>query len=111
MNEVTIKNSGATFTPSELADFLAEKLISEISQAPTTSFTILDPACGEGELLASIARKLNSSNDKITLKGFDTNVDYLITARAILSEFKFNIDIQNKDFLNTEGASFEPLNL
>lgn len=111
MNEVTIKNSGATFTPSGLADFLAEKLISEISQAPTTSFTILDPACGEGELLASIARKFDSTNDKINLKGFDTNVDYLLAAKAKLSEFKFDIDIQNKDFLNTEGASFEPLNL
>jgi type I restriction-modification system DNA methylase subunit len=111
LNEVTIKNSGATFTPTELADFLAEKLISEIHQAPTTSFTILDPACGEGELLASIARKFDSANDKINLKGFDTNIDYLITAKAKLSEFKFDFDIQNKDFLNTEGASSEPLDL
>jgi hypothetical protein len=30
MKEVTIKNSGATFTPTELADFLADKLIAEL---------------------------------------------------------------------------------
>jgi type I restriction-modification system DNA methylase subunit len=113
MNEVTIKNSGATFTPTELADFLADKLISELIQETVTSYTILDPACGEGELLASIARKFSTSNNKINiiLKGFDTNVDFIISAKSNLTEFNFNVDIQNQDFLNTQGVCAEPLDL
>jgi len=113
MNEVTIKNSGATFTPTELADFLSDKLISELNQQVETSYTILDPACGEGELLTSITRKLKSSpnNLKLNIKAFDTNIDYLITAKSNLSDFDINLDIQNQDFLSTQGACVEPLNL
>jgi type I restriction-modification system DNA methylase subunit len=113
MNEVTIKNSGATFTPTELADFLADKLISELIQENATSYTILDPACGDGELLASIARKFSVSKNKINIniKGFDTNVDYIISAKSYLSEFNFDVDIQNQDFLNTQGVCAEPLDL
>ncbi|MBU0488250.1 MAG: N-6 DNA methylase [Bacteroidetes bacterium] len=111
MNEVTIKNSGATFTPPELADFLSDKLISELSQESVTSYTILDPACGEGELLTSITKKLSASNIKVNLKGFDTNIDYIINAKSNLSVFSFKIDIQNIDFLSTQGVCTEPLNL
>lgn len=113
MNEVTIKNSGATFTPTELADFLSDRLISELNLHVETSYTILDPACGEGELLSSIARKLKISqnNSNLKIKGFDTNIDYLITAKSNLSEFDINVDIQNQDFLSTQGVCVEPLNL
>jgi len=113
MSEVTIKNSGATFTPTELADFLADKLIAELHQEKITSFTILDPACGEGELLSSIVRRLSTSKNKINIniKGFDTNIDYIISAKSNLSEFTYNVDIQNQDFLTTQGVCKEPLNL
>lgn len=113
MNEVTIKNSGATFTPTELADFLSNRIISQLNQQVNTSFTILDPACGEGELLTSITRKLTSSQKDIKLNiiGFDTNIDYLIIAKSNLSDFDVNVDIQNHDFLSTQGAYIEPLNL
>ncbi len=113
MSEVTIKNSGATFTPTELADFLSDRLISELNQQEETSYTILDPACGEGELLTSISRKFKAShnNPKLNIKGFDTNINYLITAKSNLSEFKINLDIQNQDFLSTQGVCVEPLNL
>ena len=113
MSEVTIKNSGATFTPTELADFLADKLIAELHQEKITSFTILDPACGEGELLSSIVRRLSTSKNriKINIKGFDTNIDYIISAKSNLSEFTCNVDIQNQDFLTTQGVCKEPLNL
>lgn len=113
MNEVTIKNSGATFTPTELADFLSDRLISELNLHVETSYTILDPACGEGELLSSIARKLKISqnNSNLKIKGFDTNIDYLITAKSNLSEFDINVDIQNQDFLSTQGVCVESLNL
>jgi len=113
MSEVTIKNSGATFTPKELADFLSDRLISGLNQQVETTYTVLDPACGEGELLTSIARKFNASqnNSKLNIKGFDTNIDYLKTAKSNLSEFDSDVDIQNQDFLNTQGVCVEPLSL
>lgn len=113
MSEVTIKNSGATFTPTELADFLSDRLISELNQQGETSYTILDPACGEGELLSAIVRKfrVSQNNSKLIIKGFDTNIDYLIKAKSNLSDFDIKVDIQNQDFLSTQGACFEPPNL
>ena len=114
MKEVTVKNSGATFTPTELADFLANKIIAELGKEFVTSYTILDPACGEGELLTSIANKFESlkKDININLKGYDTNIDYLISAKSGLNRFNsFSIDIQNKDFLETEGVCDMPVNL
>lgn len=113
MSEVTIKNSGATFTPKELADFLSEKITSEIKQHNETSFTILDPACGEGELLTSFIRNINSKFTpiKINVKGFDTNSIYLAETKSNLKEFDITTDIRNQDFLTSEGVSNEPPNL
>jgi type I restriction-modification system DNA methylase subunit len=113
MREVTIKNSGSTFTPTELADFLSVRLISELKSKVENSFTILDPACGEGELLTSFTKKFIASqnNSKLYIKGFDTNIDYLIKANTNLSEFDIDVDIKNLDFLNTQGVCIEPQNL
>lgn len=113
MKEVTIKNSGATFTPTELADFLSDRLISELNQEEKASYTILDPACGEGELLLSISKKFKTSKyiSKLQIKGFDTNKDYLLTAKSNLSKLDIDIDIQQQDFLSTQGVCVEPLNL
>ncbi|KAA6332240.1 hypothetical protein EZS27_019232 [termite gut metagenome] len=54
--EVTIKNSGATFTPMALADFLSDKIM-EYADILPDKCTILDPACRDGALLTSIAKK------------------------------------------------------
>lgn len=114
MKEVTIKNSGATFTPMKLADFLASKIFAELNIALTSSYTILDPACGEGELLTSIAKKfqLQDTSINIDIKGFDTNIDYIISAKSNLKGFNnYSVDIQNQDFLETTGACEEPIDL
>jgi len=114
MSLVTIKNSGATFTPIELADFLASKILDELNLEQVSSCSILDPACGEGELLNSIAHKIKSQNIhiKMYLKGFDTNLNYIKSARSNLNDFNsYSVDIQNQDFLETSGVCNEPLNL
>ncbi len=73
-----IKNTGATFTPKELSDFLAERLI---AYAKNTPQKILDPACGEGELLVAMGDKLNNKNIDFTLTGYDANTEYLDFAK------------------------------
>lgn len=114
MKEVTIKNSGSTFTPTKLADFLADKIFDELNDTLKSSYTILDPACGEGELLTSIAKKfqLQGTPVNIDIKGFDTNIDYIVSAKSNLNGFNnYSVDIQNQDFLETTGACEEPVDL
>lgn len=79
-----IKNTGATFTPKGLADFLATRLIKYIS---VKNVKALDPACGEGELLISIGQKLSESGNDFTLTGYDENDHYLSLAKERMFQF------------------------
>lgn len=90
-----IKNTGATFTPKGLADFLATRLIKYIS---VRNVKALDPACGEGELLVSIGERLSESGIDFTLTGYDENDRYLSLAKVRLSQFENNTLVQG-DFL------------
>ena len=47
------KETGATFTPDKLADFLAEKLL-QYSDVSEDKLKVLDPSCGDGALLLSL---------------------------------------------------------
>lgn len=98
IQEVTVKNSGATFTPVELADFLSDKILTYYDSKDKT-VAVLDPACGDGALLSSIAMKINGEFD-FTLNGYDTNIDYVINTQSQLSNLGFTkIQVQQKDFL------------
>jgi tRNA1(Val) A37 N6-methylase TrmN6 len=96
--DVTIKNSGATFTPSALADFLSDKIL---KYANAKGSVIFDPACGDGALLVSIAGKINGLCD-FELRGYETNIDYLFEAKnnlsQIVSEKQYKIELQ--DFID-----------
>lgn len=79
-----IKNTGATFTPRELSVFLAERIgyfiISKHSR-------VLDPACGEAELLVAMGEVLSERGLDFSLTGFDSNKEYLNFAETRLSSF------------------------
>lgn len=94
-----IKETGATFTPRLLADFLAEKLI-DISNVKNP--LILDPACGDGELLMSISEKLIKLGHSFSIKGFDLDLEYLNETENRLSKLDQNgsIELINSDFLD-----------
>ncbi len=98
IQEVTVKNSGATFTPVGLADFLSDKILSYYNNKEKIA-EVLDPACGDGALLSSIALKIKDSFD-FMLSGFDTNIDYIINTHNQLLNLGFTkIQLQQKDFL------------
>ncbi|MEP7128619.1 MAG: N-6 DNA methylase, partial [Chitinophagales bacterium] len=92
-----IKNTGATFTPKALADYLAERIVSYVDKEKVV---VLDPACGDGELLLSMGEHLNTSKIDFTLNGYDLNNEYLSFAKERSLQFgKHNVNFVNGDFL------------
>lgn len=91
-----VKKTGATFTPSKLADYLSNKLIGYYGDL--SNKIVLDPACGDGSLLISIAEQTDSNSEKLV--GFDTNKEYIAQTKKNLTEIGVsNYEIENEDFL------------
>jgi adenine-specific DNA-methyltransferase len=94
-----IKETGATFTPKELADYLSDKILSYLDDS-ADELNIVDPACGDGALLKSISSKINDDRT-VSLTGYDTNIEYLNKASEGLKNFcSKNLTLNNKDFLD-----------
>jgi adenine-specific DNA-methyltransferase len=98
-----IKNTGATFTPKELAVFLAERIA---LYAQSKNNRVLDPACGEGELLVAMGEVLNEKAIDFSLTGYDANEQYLRFAKDRLLCFgKEKYDLVHEDFLLSVDVS------
>ncbi len=100
-NPHLIKETGATFTPPKLADFISDKILSHY-KAENQLIKVLDPACGEGALLSSISNKLYDKNIKFNLIGYDSNKDFLTTASSDLENLSSepkSVSLINDDFL------------
>ena len=69
------KAGGATYTPTELADFVARAITSATGAwASNDTIRILDPAVGDGELLMSLLAQLDRPGmPAIEAHGFETN--------------------------------------
>lgn len=78
------KASGSTYTPAGLADFVAAAMIREWDGTQTLPLRILDPAVGEGELLASLL-KLVPDDFPLEVHGFDSDSKALEKARSRLT--------------------------
>ncbi len=94
-----IKETGATFTPTILANYLSKKLLSYL-QLDGQRINVLDPACGEGALLASISQQLVAKKIDHDLIGYDSNDTYLNIAQKTLNDIP-NISLNKADFLET----------
>ena len=70
---------------------------------------MLDPACGEGELLAAIARIAPPRIQKLTLVGVDRDDAVVDRARAALGALGLHVELMVGDFL--EVASVDQLAL
>lgn len=92
-----IKNSGATFTPNMLADYLATLIYENVTGED--SLSILDPSCGEGALLCAAQRVFG---ERLTdYVGFDTDVEYLKKANIQLQSHNILATLHNDDFLSS----------
>lgn len=73
---------------------------------------MLDPACGDGELIMSIANRLTREEISFSITGFDSNAQYLNAAKSRLERFT-NCPAHwvEGDFLEYAGSSDQQLTL
>src|SRR6266568_7928016 len=96
------KAGGATYTPPNLADFVATQII-DAADLSTSKLCVLDPAAGDGELLLSLLAKLTErTTASIVVYGFDTDQAALEAARQRLRAAfpKAELHLERGNFLN-----------
>jgi len=105
-----IKQTGATFTPKELANYLAEKLF---EYHTGDNLKVLDPACGDGALLMAMSDVLQKNNKGFELYGFDSNSDYLAVAKEnlLINSKIVDVNLTLTDFLEVVDLRKKQLSL
>jgi hypothetical protein len=104
------KADGATYTPTALADFVAQQMASAVRADRDRALRVLDPAVGDGALLASLVRALRERGyGRIAVSGFDTNPLALDEARKRFErEFPdLTPTLEQRDFLD-DARGAEP---
>ncbi len=73
-----IKKNGVIFTPEDLADFMSQKIVSNLKRNIDEELIIIEPSAGDGALAESIIKNVIAAGyRKIVLYAFDINVKYL----------------------------------
>ena len=96
------KANGAHFTPHELACFVARRIIKTLSLDTMSTLSVLDPACGDGELLLAFAKTLpEEALRKTNIIGIETNIQTVQTAQVRLVNTSVKqVTVQHDDFLD-----------
>lgn len=101
------KRHGVHYTPSVLADFLARRTVAALPASAPDNHTIrvLDPACGDGELLVALTAALRAAGfarDQIIVCGFDQDPAAVETAQQRIAELNVGrSEILAANFLET----------
>jgi hypothetical protein len=102
--EARRKAEGIHYTPKLLADYLAANVARHIGRVARhqSVVTILDPACGDGELLKAMVDAVPAElKGHLALTGFDTDAAALDVARHSLSGVDVaSVDLCCADFLS-----------
>lgn len=98
------KTNGVHYTPPELAGFLAEVTAAAAGNV-RGSLRVLDPACGDGGLLAALAQAVPASLRRcMMLEGFETDAGALRKASASLPLLGVeSVMLHHRDFLSEGG--------
>jgi adenine-specific DNA-methyltransferase len=105
MKQVTTqKANGAHFTPSKLARFVAKRIINSIPAEffnARETIRVLDPSCGDGELLLAFAEMLPPEHlRKIALIGIESDEQSLAIAKQRLMQSAVeSFELEKADFL------------
>ncbi|MFI7002005.1 Eco57I restriction-modification methylase domain-containing protein [Nocardia sp. NPDC050175] len=78
------KRHGRHYTPPELARFLAGRLLTHVPPPASGVLRVLDPACGDGELLFALRDEaaIRLPGVRVELTGYDLDAAALAVARA-----------------------------
>ena len=93
-----VKQTGATFTPPALATYLSRQIL-EFTKIDSSIVRILDPACGDGELLLAVGRLLTQAGASFILYGYDINPNHVALCEQRLNERRYTNEVQTCDFL------------
>ncbi|TWT54508.1 Modification methylase PaeR7I [Rubripirellula amarantea] len=96
-----IKQNGIHYTPENLAAFLAQRTLLAYGKS-SKSISVVDPACGDGNLLVAIAQNAKPSvRRRMQLFGFERDPDAASNAQANLSNLGVaSVTIVKHDFLD-----------
>lgn len=97
------KAHGATYTPENLARFVAERVVECAALEGRESITILDPAIGDGALVLALLDALAAKTSAtLIVRGFDTSVSALDeAARRIGAAYqKTQLELTRGNFLD-----------
>jgi adenine-specific DNA-methyltransferase len=100
------KRHGVHYTPSALAEFVARRVVRQLDEQENV---VLDPACGDGELLLAVA--LEASRNGLPapqLVGVDRDRDAIAIARERLLEApSASVSLRCGDFLEASGSDVD----
>ena len=107
MDATLRKQKGVHYTPPGLAQFLARQTASCMRVPQANRVTILDPACGDGGLLAAMIDSLQGlpewSGVEIAVVGYETDPEAVARTRRRLESMRLvDIQINNEDFLESK---------
>ncbi|NEW56153.1 N-6 DNA methylase [Nocardia cyriacigeorgica] len=96
-----IKRHGKHYTPTDLARFLAERVVEHLDPH-RREVRVLDPACGDGELLFAAYRAVTDRRPgaRVVLTGYDLDPDALRIARSRAQRLGIEIGLHTGDFLD-----------
>jgi SAM-dependent methyltransferase len=99
----TRKRHGVHYTPAELASFMARRAIRLLGEAPVS---VIDPACGDGELLLAVAQETQKLGWQVpALFGVDRDTEALALASHRLANFApSGVALHAGDFLALGGC-------
>lgn len=104
------KETGAHFTPPELAVFVARRILAGLTPKRQGIITVLDPSCGDGELLVAFASQLTDAQLKRTvLIGVESDESSLARAKERLGALAVSeVRLLNADFLELAQDNEQP---
>lgn len=100
--ETREKSTGSTYTPALLAEFVADQILAELQPIEATVIRVLDPAVGDGALLAALVTRLPEAlRGKLLVTGFDTDKQALEAASKRLKDLlpDSQIQLSETDFI------------
>jgi adenine-specific DNA-methyltransferase len=99
--KAAVKRHGKHYTPAALADFLASRVLGQFVGTGRKSLRVLDPACGDGELLFAFRRVAVEllPDREVAMVGYDLDAAAIGIARKRALGFGAEVELHQGDFL------------